>query len=152
MRSARKPTTRSTTESLLLDPLIRDPPAIKPLKMPPLATGPHHAKANRPEQPEKSNDRNIQRAKQHPVDFAVELARRPVHAEARREDRKIQRGIVVMHVRDAAHGNEGRVVQGPANHGIETRVVDLVDVGGRKLRVAALPADEVPEDHEAEDT
>jgi hypothetical protein len=30
--------------------------------------------------------------------------------------------------------------------------VDLIDVGGLQVVVAALPADEVPEEHKAEDT
>ena len=42
-------------------------------------------------------------------------------------------------------------MQEPSDNGIETGVVDLIDVGLLKIIVAALPANEVPENHKGED-
>jgi hypothetical protein len=42
-------------------------------------------------------------------------------------------------------------VQEPPDNGVETGVVELIDVGLLEVIVAALPADEVPEDHKGED-
>jgi len=57
-----------------------------------------------------------------------------------------------MDVCDTAHGYKGEVVQEPAHNRIETRVVDVVDIDGLQVVVATLPADEVPDDHQSEDT
>ena len=54
----------------------------------------------------------------------------------------------MVQVRDTCHCNKGHVVQEPADDGIQPSVVDLVDVTFLKFVVAALPADQVPEDNE----
>lgn len=132
-------------------PLIRDPPALKPLKMTPLATRPHHAKANRPKQPIQSNNHNIQHTKDSPLHLLIQPPCRPIQTEAHDDNGKPQRGVVMMHIRDTTHSNERDVVQEPADDGVDTRVVDLVNVGLFEVVVAALPADGVEDDEESED-
>ena len=58
----------------------------------------------------------------------------------------------MMDVGDTSHGHEWHVVQEPSEHRVQTSVVNLVNVGLRELLVATLPADCVPNDHEAENT
>lgn len=133
-------------------PLIRDPPAIEPLEMRPLAARTHHSKADGPEKPEQADDRDIKDTVKRPVDLLVELARRPIYAEARNQDSEIQCRIVMVHICDTSHGDKGNVVQEPANNGVETGVVNVVNVHGLEVIVATLPADEVPGNIEGEDT
>lgn len=114
--------------------------------MPPLRMTPDHAKANMPEQHKQPHNDHIQEPIDSPLDFPAESPRRPIDTEARRQDGEIKRGVVVMHVRDTRHGDEGEVVQEPADDRIETRVVDVVDVRRLQLVVAALPPDQIPED------
>jgi hypothetical protein len=57
----------------------------------------------------------------------------------------------VVDVGHTAHGHEGEVVQHPADDGVDTRVVDLVNLRLLQVVVAALPADQVPGNNEAED-
>lgn len=117
----------------------------------PLRAGSHHSEADGSEEPEETDDQDIQGAEENPVDVLVELSGCPVNAEAGGENGEIQGGVVVVHIRYTAHGDEGEVVQEPTNDRVETGVVDLVNVGGLQVRVAALPADEIPEDHETKD-
>ena len=86
--------------------------------MPPLTTRPHHAKANRPKRPVKPDNNHIQHREDTPLDLAIQTARRPVRAEAHDDNGEPQRGVVVVHVCDAAHGQEGQVVQRPADDGV----------------------------------
>lgn len=97
---------------------IRDPPSAEPLEMLPLRAGSLHSEANGAEQPEEADDQDIQATKEDPVDILVELAGCPVNAEAGREDGEIQCGVVMVHVRYAAHGYEGEIVQEPTDDGV----------------------------------
>ena len=56
-----------------------------------------------------------------------------------------------MNVRDTAHGNKGNIVQEPSDNRIETRVMDVIDLCGLEILVAALPAYKVPGHVEGED-
>ena len=57
----------------------------------------------------------------------------------------------MVNVGDTSHGDEGQVVQEPAEHGVDARVVEVVDLGPSELVVAALSADRVPSDHDEEE-
>ena len=113
---------------------------------------PHHTKADRPKQPKQTDNSHIQGTKDSPVDLLVQLPRTEIGTEAGRKDSKVQSRVVVVDICDTAHGDEGKVVQEPTDDGIDPGVVDLVDVGGLEVFVAALPADEVPDYHKSEDT
>jgi len=54
-----------------------------------------------------------------------------------------------MDVGNPCHGHEGHVVQKPPDHGINTCIVDLVDVGLTEIIIAALPTDYVPDYYES---
>lgn len=58
----------------------------------------------------------------------------------------------MVDVRDTAHDDEGQVVQKPADDGVDTGVVDLIDVGLLELVETALPADCVPANEEGEES
>lgn len=113
-----------------------------------------HAKDNGTEKPEQGGDRQVQGAENGPLEASVLAAgqrpRDPVEDEAHGQDGEVEGGVVVMDVGDAGHGDEGQVVQDPANDGVDAGVVDLVDVGEGEFGVAALPADEVPGYDDAE--
>lgn len=132
--------------------LIRDPPALEPLEMPPLRARSLHTKRDSPEEPEEPNDGNVQSAIQHPADLLVQLAGRKVDAEAGSQDSEVQSGVVVVDVGNTTHGDEGEVVQEPANDRVETGVVNLVNFSRLEVLVSALPADEVEGNQEGEDT
>lgn len=51
-----------------------------------------------------------------------------VKHEAEYQDSKVQSGVVVVYVGDTRHGNEGDVVEDPADYGIDTRVVDVINI------------------------
>ena len=112
----------------------------------------HHTEANRPKQPEEPDNGDVKGTKDGPVDLLVQLARAPVDAEASGKDGEVQSRVVVVDVGDTAHGDEWKIVQEPSDDGVEAGVVDLVNVGGLEVFVAALPTDEVPDYHEGEDT
>jgi len=57
----------------------------------------------------------------------------------------------VVHVRNTAHEDEGKVVKEPPNDGVDTGVVDVINVSKREISIATLPADEVEDDEEAEE-
>lgn len=119
--------------------------------MSPLTTRTHHSETDRPEQPEESNDQDIQCSEQDPVNPLVQLPCGPINTEPTRQDREIESRIVVMHISDTTHSDERNVVQEPSDNRVDTCVVDLVNVGLFKVIVAPLPAYEVPHDHEGED-
>lgn len=112
---------------------------------------PLHSKANILEHEEKSNDSNVKREIQSPPQRLAQRSSRPVDAEPSGEDGKVQGRVVVVDVGHTGHGDEGCVVQDPADDGVDAGVVDEVDVRLAEFVVATLPADEVPEDEQAED-
>ncbi len=116
--------------------------------MAPLAIIPHHAERNRPKQHKHPNDTDIPKAKDSPLHRPItppQRPRKPIDQEASRQDSEIERRIIMMHVRNARHGDERQIMEEPADDGIEAGIVDMVDVVRFEIVVAALPADEVPQ-------
>jgi hypothetical protein len=130
--------------------LVRHPPFLEPFEVSVLLIWPLHAKADRDEHHIQSDDDGIQHGIDAPLHRLVQLASAPVQAEAGGEDCKVERGIVVVYVSDTSHGDEGIVVKEPADNGIQTSVVELIDFGGFEVGIAALPTDEVPGYHEGD--
>jgi hypothetical protein len=118
--------------------------------MPPLGARADHTKGNRPEQPEQRNNRHVEDRENGPLELLPQAARGPVRAEAGGQDGEVERRIVVVDVGDAGHGDEGQIVQEPADDRVEAGVVDVVDVGLLQLIVAALPPHQVPEHQQPE--
>src|SRR2546421_12504042 len=56
-----------------------------------------------------------------------------------------------MNVGNSSHGDKGDIMQEPADHGIEAGVVDVINVVLLELSVTALPANGIPNNHEAKD-
>lgn len=110
-----------------------------------------HTKAYRPEEPEQANDKNIQGPEDDPVHVPIHLPRRPINAESRDQDRKVERGVIMMHIGNTTHSDERQIVQEPSNDWVETSIVNLIDVDLLEVIVTALPADEVPHDHDGKD-
>jgi hypothetical protein len=63
----------------------------------------------------------------------------------------VEDAYVVVHVGDTCHGNKGHVVQDPTQDRVQASVVELVNVLWLQLVVASLPADQVPDEEEAND-
>ncbi len=57
----------------------------------------------------------------------------------------------MVHVCDTAHGDKRCVVKSPADDGVDTGVVELVDLRLREIVVTALPADQIEDDKETKD-
>lgn len=57
----------------------------------------------------------------------------------------------MVNVGDTGHDDEGEVVKEPASYGVQSRVVDLVNLLRVQVVVPALPADQVPDDDKRED-
>lgn len=113
----------------------------------PLLIASLHSKAESSEQPEKTDHNNVQSREDTSLYALVQASRIPVHNETTREDCEIQRGIVMVHVRHSCHGDERHVVQEPSDQGVQSRVVELVDLLPSELIVAPLPANGVPANH-----
>ena len=58
----------------------------------------------------------------------------------------------MVHVSNTCHNDEWEVVEDPAYHWIDARVVDKVDVILCELVVPTLPSDQIPEDQKTDDT
>ena len=120
--------------------------------MSPLAVVALHTEADILEYPEESNDTHVKWEIDAHLHDRVELPRRPINTEACAENGKVQGWVVVMDISDSSHGDEGQVVQEPADHGVDTGIVDLVDFSLRELVVATLPADEIVGYQQEEDS
>ena len=124
--------------------LIRNPPSIKPSQMPPLLIIPLHPKHNRPEQHKHTDHKRIKRKINRPLNPAIpprQRSRKPIDHKPHRQDRKVKRRVIMMHIRDPGHGHKRQIVQKPAQHRIAAGVVDMVDIAPLQLLVATLPAD-----------
>lgn len=130
--------------------LVGNPPAVEPLEVAPLLTGSNHTKRNGSEQPVQANDDHIQYGKDAPANLVVELPRCEVETEPHCQNGEPQRRVVVVNICNTAHGHERKVVQDPADDGVDSGVVDLVDFGLLEVVVATLPADDVVEDNKTE--
>lgn len=113
--------------------------------MAPLLIGSDHAEGNGPEEPVETNDNRVQNGKNTPANLLVQAPRCPIKAEAHSQDREPQRRVVVVDVGDTAHSHEGKIVEDPTDDGVDSGVVDLVNIGLLKVVVTALPADNVPD-------
>ena len=119
--------------------------------MPPLLIRALHPKANSPEEPKQANNNRIQHREDTPLQTLMQVPRVPVQTKATRQNSKVQRRIIVMDIRHARHGDEGQIMQEPANDGIQAGVVEVIDLGPGELVVAALPAHRVPGQHQEEE-
>jgi hypothetical protein len=126
---------------------IRDPPAIKPLEMTPLAGRSDHTKADRPEEPVEEDDGGVHDAEDRPFDPLVQAPSCKVDTATHNDDCKPQSRIVVMDIGYTTHSNEREVMQHPPDDGVEAGVVELIDFRLLQVVVAALPAHGV-EEHE----
>jgi hypothetical protein len=110
-----------------------------------------HTEAESAEEPEHGKDSDVKDSEDRPLNALAKIASVPVEAEARAQDGEVESRVVVVNVGDTGHGDEGQVVQEPAEHGVDAGVVEVVDLGPGELVVAALPADRVPGDHAEEE-
>ena len=117
----------------------------------PLLIGTFHTEAKRTEEPKHENDHGVENGEYAPLHILVQRASVPVQAEATAQNSEIQRWVVVMHIRDAGHGNEREVMQEPADDGVEAGIVDVVNLCPGEFVVTPLPADRVPEHHGPEE-
>lgn len=130
--------------------LIRHLPAVKPLQVSPLLVVTLHTEADGAESVEETDSGSIHGEVESEVEGLGETAGHPVEAEAHAENGKVESGVVVVDVGDTGHGDEGEVVQEPADDGVDAGVVNVVNVVLAELVVAALPADGVPCDDQSE--
>nr|POE53354.1 hypothetical protein CFP56_28576 [Quercus suber] len=150
-RPASVETWQTESASPLSPDLVCHAPGGQPLEMSPLLIRALHAEADRAEQPEEPDDRCVQDGEDADLDALAEVARVPVDAEAGADDGEVESRVVVMDVSDTRHGDEGKVVEEPADDGVDAGVVDLIDLGPGELVVAPLPADAVPGEHDEEE-
>lgn len=130
--------------------LVGDPPRVKPLQIAVLPIGSHHTPRNRHEEHVQPNSRRIQKAINSDLKVLNLASKDPIRYEAESENSEVERGIVVMDISDTSHSHEWHVVQEPSNNGVDTSIVDLINVDLLELVVTALPADQVPGYHEGE--
>lgn len=115
--------------------------------MSPLLITPLHTKHHGSKQPKQAHDNRIQHPIHRPLHASIpprQRLRHPIDHEPHGQDGEIQRGVVMMHVRHTRHGHERHVMQEPASEGVQPAIVDVVDLAGGELVVAALPAHGVP--------
>ena len=135
--------------------LIRHSPLVEPPHVAVLLIVANHAEDNGREEDEEADHEQVQDRIDGPLVRLV-LPRYgigdPVDQEPKAQDRIVESGVVVVNVGDARHDDEREVVEKPAQHGIETRVVDVIDLRLLELDVASLPADQVPANYKTENT
>jgi len=119
--------------------------------MAPLLMATLHTKAESAEEPEHGKDSDVKNGEDGPLHALAKVASVPVKAEAGAQNGEVESRVVVVDVGYTSHGHEWEIVQEPAEHGVDARVVEVVDLGPGKLVVAALPADRVPGDHDEEE-
>ena len=98
---------------IFLSDLVGDPPLLKPLQMFPLLVAALHAKHHRPKQIEQPYDNSVENAIHAPLNapiFPRQRLCKPIHHETHREDRKVQRGVVMMHIRNTRHCDEREIM------------------------------------------
>lgn len=110
-----------------------------------------HAPADRNEENVEANDDGVEQAVHDNLHLLNAVAQHPVRQEAEAEDGEVQCWVVMVHICDARHDDERQVVKEPSNDGIETGVMDLINLAAVELFVATLPAYKVPHDNEADD-
>lgn len=121
------------------------PPSVKPLQIVPLTIAALHTEHNRSKENKDANSGCVENGVDTPAEVIVKGLREPINAEAGCEDGEVESRIVVVNVGDARHDDEWKIVEEPADHRVDGRVVNLVNVTLAKLCVAALPSDEIPE-------
>lgn len=109
-----------------------------------------HTEADGSEQNKQTNNDRVKCKVNGVLHGLVQLSCGPINNKAKSDDGKVESRVVMMNVGNSGHGNEGKVVQEPTNDGIDTGIVEVVDIALREFVVAALPANAVPDDHEAE--
>lgn len=134
-----------------MDNLISHPPVLKPLHVPVRLVGSDYAPADGHKVDVQANRNGIQSAVRYLLHNLVSVTETPVDQEARCQNGKVKRRVVVMNVGDTGHDNKWKVVKEPANDRVDTSIVDVVDLGLVQLSEATLPADDVPSDRQAED-
>mgnify|MGYP005989195533 CR=1 FL=1 len=82
----------------------------------------------------------------------VAVSHEPVNKETESQDSKVQGGIVVVDVGDTGHDDERQVVQEPSNNGVDTRVVHLVEFLLVEVLEATLPAQDVPNNSQTDES
>lgn len=110
-----------------------------------------HAEDESTEQHKQADRDCIQRRIYNSLECRAQLLRRPIDNKSSGQDGEVERRIIMVDVGDASHGDEGEVVEEPADDGVQTRDADMVNVFGRQLVVATLPTNKVPDENQAED-
>lgn len=126
-------------------------PGVQPLEVVPLLVLALHTESDGSKQPEQTNHNGVKCGVDCILNVLVQPACSPVDDEPKSDDGEIEGRIVVMDVGDTSHGDEWQIVKEPAEHRVDARVMNLVNVALRELVVATLPSDAVPEDHETKD-
>ena len=125
---------------------IDNSPSREPFQVSPLSIVALHTEHNGPKQPEETDNGRIEYGVDAPLYPSIQLLRHPIHTEASGQDSEVQCGIVMMDVGDTRHGDERKIVQEPADDWVEAGVVDVVNVLHTEFAVAALPANQIPQD------
>lgn len=111
-----------------------------------------HTPANGDEPDVKADDEGVQDAIDGALDGHVALLREPIDQETEAEDGKIQCRVVVVHVGDTRHDNKGEIMEEPSSQGIKASIVDLIHIVLSELPKATLPAKNVPNSNETDNT
>jgi hypothetical protein len=131
---------------------VNDSPSIHPFQVTECLVWSFHSPGDGHEQDVQPNSRRIQETVDSDLQVLILALEHPVCNEAKGKDGEVESRIVVVDIGDTSHSHEGTVVQEPSDHGVDTGVVDLVDVYLLELSITTLPAYEIPCDHECQDT
>lgn len=118
--------------------------------MVPLRIWSDHAESDGAEVDEKSEGDSVEDAVDGPLDLCARVPGEPIDQEREGKDSKVEGREVMVNVCDTSHGNEWEVVEEPADDGVDSRVVNLVDFRRLELHISTLPTNKVPSDDEAD--
>ena len=130
---------------------IRHSPVLEPPHVAVVPVGSLHTPADRDEVDVEPDDNGVQNTINSVLHRLACVAQEPVGQKAEGKDGEVQGWIIVVDISNTSHDDEGKVVKKPADDGIDTSVMDLINLVLRELLIASLPADSVPGDKECED-
>lgn len=131
--------------------LIADAPVVKPLQVRILLVVSSHTPADGDEQDVESDNDRVQDAIDDTLQNGSAVSHGPINQEAQRQDGEIQGRVVVVHVGDTRHDDKRKIVQEPADDGVDTGIMDLFNLFVVQLSVSTLPSYNVPDHDEADE-
>lgn len=132
--------------------LVGNSPVVEPLHVLVLSVVAGHTPADGEEVDVEADDDGVQKAVDDDLEGVVAVSHKPVNQEAKGENGKVESRVIMVHIGDTGHNNKGKIVEEPAGKGVQSRVVDVVDLVLVEIVEATLPPKDVPDNDQTSNT